>query len=218
MFVFSNLATSLDGKIATQSREHFWLGTDTDRKQMQVLRKQAQAIVMGANTLRTYKNACLAEGATQQPVNVVVSSALEGIKSNWPFFKEKSIERVLFVGPKASAKKIKEFQKTSQVIKLKKPTPKNPTAKQILSALDRLGLQKILVEGGGGLMWDFVSQDLIDEYHLTLTPRLIGGTESPTLVDGLGLPPKKIVNLSLEQCSIVGDELFLIYRKTGRRG
>jgi riboflavin biosynthesis pyrimidine reductase len=44
IFVFSNLATSVDGKIATQSREFFPLGTPADWKQMQVLRREADAI------------------------------------------------------------------------------------------------------------------------------------------------------------------------------
>jgi 5-amino-6-(5-phosphoribosylamino)uracil reductase len=67
-------------------------------------------------------------------------------------------------------------------------------------------------------MWDFASQDLIDEYHVTITPRVLGGIQAPTLVDGPGLEPKQAVNLKLMQCRVESDELYLIYRKTGRRG
>ena len=64
-------------------------------------------------------------------------------------------------------------------------------------------------------MWDFVREDLIDEYHVTLTPRLIGGTEAPTLVDGEGFDPSEVVNLTLKSCRKAGDELYLVYGKPG---
>jgi riboflavin biosynthesis pyrimidine reductase len=66
MFVFSNLATSLDGKIATVSRVHFPLGSPADRRQMLVLRKRADAVIVGASTLRAYQGSLLS-GAAQAP-------------------------------------------------------------------------------------------------------------------------------------------------------
>ena len=67
-------------------------------------------------------------------------------------------------------------------------------------------------------MWDFVRENLIDEYHVTLTPKLVGGREAPTLVDGDGFEPRDILNLRLKSCRKVGDELYLVYGKTRRRG
>lgn len=218
MFVFSNLATSIDGKIATSSREFFPLGTPADRKQMQVLRREADCVVMGASTIRTFRKFCGVTGApaASQPMNAIVSSALEGFSPKWPFFSNPSLRRVLFVGPDASPRRLKPFESRSEIVILKKS--KLPVAKQVLRELEKRGVNRLLVEGGGGLMWDFASQDLIDEYHLTLTPRVVGGTTAPTLVDGPGLAPKQVVNLKLAQCRVLGDELYLIYRKTGRRG
>ena len=51
MFVRSNLAISLDGKIATASREMISLGTPYDRRLMQVFRKKSDVVLMGASTL-----------------------------------------------------------------------------------------------------------------------------------------------------------------------
>jgi riboflavin-specific deaminase-like protein len=218
MFVFSNLATSLDGKIATASRELFPLGTPEDRKQMQRLRAECDVVLMGAATLRAWRKPCFAEGAAKQPANAIVSSALEGISPAWPFFTSAKLKRILFVSERAPKARLKRFEKTCEIVRLARPTPKKPAATQILSALEKLGHERVLVEGGGSLMWDFVRQDLIDEYHVTLTPRLIGGTEAPTLVDGSGFAPKQVVNLRLEQVRPVGDEIYLIYRKTGKRG
>ena len=212
-FVFSNLATSLDGKIATATRALFHLGTPADRKQMQVLRKKADVIVMGASTLRTFKSFCPVFGARKQPANAIISSGLEGISPNWPFFKDPSHRRILFISRPLSPARRRAFEKTSDIILLRKPTRSQPVAAQVLQHLEARGMGRVLVEGGGGVMWDFCSQNLIDEFHVTLTPRIIGGANAPTLVDGLGFAPKDALTLKLTKCRQLGDELYLTYRK-----
>ena len=214
LFIFSNLATTLDGKIGPADRSFFLLGTKADHEQMQVLRREADAIFMGASTLRTFKQFCKVRGvpASKQPMNVILSSKLDGISPSWDFFKDPGLRRTFFVSPQAPAAKVKALQKTSEVIVLKPLKGKSTTA-QCLEHLQALGIRRLLVEGGGGVMWDFVSENLIDEYHVTLTPRILGGADAPTLVDGKGFNPPDLVNLKLSQCRVVGDELFLIYRK-----
>src|SRR5271165_3997755 len=102
MFVFSNLATSLDGKIATRSRALYPLGTATDHKMMQVLRGQADVIVLGASSMRVFRKPFIvsgppARGLKTQPANAVLSSRLEGISPRWPFFTRPGFHRILFV-------------------------------------------------------------------------------------------------------------------------
>lgn len=218
MFIFSNLAVSIDGKIATTSRAHFPLGTPEDRRRMQVLRRECDAIVIGATTLRSYRKPNRVIGAARQPLNAVVSSSLEGISPSWPFFKDPRLPRVLFVGARTPAERLRRFEKSCTIEVLRPARGGNAVARQIVRALERLGVRRLLVEGGGGLMWDFVSQDLIDEYHVTVTPRLLGGTEAPTLVDGPGFKPEDVLKLRLIQSRVVSDELYLIYARTGRRG
>jgi riboflavin-specific deaminase-like protein len=217
MFVFSNLATSLDGKIATASREPFYLGTPADRKQMQVLRKKCDVLLMGAGTLRAYQKFCGVRGApsNRQPANAIVSGALDGVSPRWSFFQDPELKRLLFVtSPKdLSATRRKEFEKTSEIIELAPATARRPTSFQIVQALEKRGYKRLLVEGGGEMMWHFASQNLIDEYNVTLTPKIVGGTESPTLVEGRGFSPEDILQLKLKQCKRLGDELYLVYRK-----
>jgi len=218
MHVLSNLAVSLDGKIATTSRVFFPLGTPYDRQMMQVIRKKADAILFGAATLRTFQKPCLVQRARRQPINVILSSSLEGISPKWPFFTRNGFRRVLLVGESAPASRMRLFEKTCEIHQLKKPTAKKPTAVQVIDCLASLGVKRLLVEGGGGVMWDFAQQNLIDEYYVTITPRIVGGSNAPTLVDGAGFEPRDVLNLKLMRCRRVGDELYLTYRKTAKRG
>ena len=194
------------------------MGSQEDRRQMLRLRREADAILIGASTLRAYRRPCLSDGGDEQPLNAVMSSGLQGISPRWPFFMEPRLRRVLLVGHKAAPARLRAFEKNSEILKLEKPTARNPFAIQLLRALKNLGVERLLVEGGGALMWELVRHELVDEFHVTVTPRLIGGTESPTLVDGAGFRPSEVKNLKLQQCRVAGDELYLVYRKTGKPG
>ncbi|MCM2277619.1 MAG: dihydrofolate reductase family protein [Oligoflexia bacterium] len=218
MFVFSNLATSLDGKIATSDRSVFHLGTPADRQQMQVLRRRSDAILMGASTLRAHRKFCYTRGRKLQPANVILSRDLSGISPEWEFFKDPAAPRILLVTGKLPAERARRFERSSEVVVLPRAALKRSIAQAILAELATRKIKRLLVEGGGGLMWDFVKENLIDEYHLTLTPRLIGGTEAPTLVDGEGFSPSEVVNVRLKSCRRLGDELYLVYAKTSKRG
>lgn len=210
LFVFSNLATSVDGKIATRSRVLFPLGTPADRRQMQVLRKKADAIITGAATLRAYRKPYGVSGANRQPWNAIVSSRLDGLSPEWPFFRDSRFQRLLFVQKGTPAQRLRKFEACCEIEYL--PTG-GATANAIVRAFGKRGVKRLLVEGGGGLMWDFASRNLIDEYHVTLTPWIVGGAEAPTLVDGRGFEPKQILGLKLAGCRVVGDELYLTYRR-----
>jgi riboflavin-specific deaminase-like protein len=211
MFVFSNLATSLDGKIASADRGLFPLGTPADRRQMQVLRKRADAVLMGASTLRAYKGPLKIRGEKAAPLNVIVSSTLSGISPSWSFFKEPKIGRLLFVSKKIDATRRRKFGKVAELFLL---DPRKATAPQIVDELSRRGIKKLLVEGGGSVMWDFASADLLDELHVTLTPWVVGGADAPTLVDGRGFSSGRGLKLKLASVRRLRDELYLVYRRT----
>lgn len=216
MFIFSNLASSVDGKIATNNRSHLYLGTPHDRRQMMVLRAKAQAVLVGASTLRAFQRAITTSltPLQKQPLNVVVSSRLDDFDAGWSFFKNKRTRRLLFVGARAPLKRVKLFEGSCEIVRLK---TNKPIAQQIVKELERRGIKRLLLEGGGELMWNFASHNMIDEYNVTLTPWIVGGGGAPTMVEGAGFMPHRILGLKLKSCKVVGDELYLVYRKKAGR-
>lgn len=72
--------------------------------------------------------------------------------------------------------------------------------------------RRVLIEGGGEVMWLFVKHNLIQRYHLTLCPTLVGGRDAPTLCDGVGFAaPRKFPRCKLMHMWKNGSELFLTY-------
>jgi riboflavin-specific deaminase-like protein len=217
MFIFSNLAISLDGKIATTARGHTAFGTRADFAQMMVLRRRSDAIVMGSSTLRVLRKFCSTPGKKLQPANVIIGRGFKGIEPDWPFFQEKGVRRILIHTKPLSQKKKRAFAKTCDLIYIKQSSEKEQ-GKKIVKCLAKQGFKKVLVEGGGEVMWTFAAKNLIDEYNVTITPKIVGGKNAPTLVDGIGHGPKELLNLKLSRVKRLGNELYLVYRKTAQRG
>ncbi len=67
-------------------------------------------------------------------------------------------------------------------------------------------------------MWEFLKPNLIDEVHITLTPRILGGRDSPTLVEGVGFKGPEVLNFEIKSVKKLKNELYLVYRKTPARG
>ena len=219
-FTFANLAMTLDGKIAAYDRADLSLGSRADRLEMDRLRARADIVIWGGETLRTARHparvhadalvkARLERGAPAQPANGLVTR--RGVfPPDLPWFASGETERFIFTGA-AGAQRFGEAQGGGANIVLLDGTA--AIAPQVLDYLGACGMENVLFEGGGVLIWEFVRH--IDAFYVTLTPWLAGGAEAPTLMDGPGFASGEFLGLVLRDVRQVGDELFLHYaRKT----
>ena len=77
---------------------------------------------------------------------------------------------------------------------------------------EKWGVKRLLCEGGGEMNGALVRAGLLDELHLTISPKIFGGQTAPTLADGTGF--KKLADaarLKLKSLRRGGDEMFLVY-------
>jgi len=74
-------------------------------------------------------------------------------------------------------------------------------------------VKRLLCEGGGELNFELLRLGLVDELHLTICPRIIGGRDAPTIADGDGFARlAKAANLAMTRQRRIGDELFTTWR------
>ncbi|MBS33465.1 MAG: hypothetical protein CMO68_03565 [Verrucomicrobiales bacterium] len=74
-------------------------------------------------------------------------------------------------------------------------------------------VKRLLCEGGGELNFELLRLGLVDELHLTVCPRIIGGRDAPTIADGEGFARlAKVAKLELTRQRRIGDELFTTWR------
>ena len=214
-----NMAMSLDGKISTYRRENTALGSEHDRRLMDVLRCKTDAVIVGAGTVRhdgypvimRYKDLAekrLARGLRHNPLNVVLSRKLQ-FPATKPFFKSVGVDRIIFTTRMAPIARVKRFQKLAEVIVLPKKTL---SPRDVLGVLHERNVKKVLLEGGGEIHFAFVKEAVVDEIYITLTPKLLGGVKAPSILDGQGFTAAEHRALRLVSSKRVGDELYLRYR------
>jgi 5-amino-6-(5-phosphoribosylamino)uracil reductase len=90
---------------------------------------------------------------------------------------------------------------------------KDPSPARVIGELRKRGLRKLILEGGGEVHFAFAKAGLVDEWYITITPRLIGGRNAPSFLDGEGFIKRDHIELKLVSEKRVGDELFLRYRR-----
>lgn len=215
-----NMAISVDGRINTRAREHFALGSEHDRRLMDVLRGRSDAVIVGAGTVRhdgfpmilrydDLRAARVARGKSPHPVNVVLSRSLD-LPARARFFAQPDVERIVVTTAAAPAARVRRFARLAEVVVLPGRTL---APARVVDALRARGLVRLLLEGGGEVHFAFVKAGLVDEWYVTVTPRLIGGTGAPTLLDGEGFLKRDHVRLALVSQRRVGDEVYLRYRR-----
>lgn len=198
-----NMASSIDGKIASRRRGAVKLGTAYDSKRMREIRAEHQIVVMGAQTF-------LATPRYLGLPTAIVSSRLD-FPARTPWENANDKERWVFCGKNAPQQKIRRLEKNG--VKVVQSRAPRPSAREILGACRKAGFKRVLLEGGGELNAAFFAAGLIDRIFLTLTPWIIGGREAPTICDGEGFLPGKFQRWKLTECKRVKQELYLRFTR-----
>ena len=221
--IVANLAMSADGKIDSAYREGRGLGSRLDRDRVDELRAEADAVVVGAATIRAEdppmgvrdpgrRHQRLGEGRPAHPIPVVLSRTAD-IPLNARFLGGDAPQKILAVpadlDPFATAPY--EALAASGGVRVLRAGAGTVDLHALVAALHEDGARLIVVEGGGDVVAAFLAVGLLDELRLTLVPALLGGRDAPTPVEGEGWAFADRRRLTLLESERVGDELYLRY-------
>jgi len=210
--VILSAAISVDGKIATKTGDSN-LSSKIDKIRVHKLRSKVDAILIGQNTLRRddpILSVRYAKG--RNPIRIILDSRGK-ISSKSKIIKScNKIPTILAVSKNISNKNLQRLKKYPLEIIVTGENKVN--LKQLLKQLEKRKIKKLLLEGGGIVNWEFIKQGLFDEIIVTVTPFLIGGTKSISLVQGLGFSKiSKSTKLKLKKIKQQKNELVLHYTK-----
>ena len=158
-WVVLKLAATLDGGIAAPDGSSRWITGDAARRDAHRLRAQADAVIVGAGTVRSDDPALTVRlplddpwyrGPDQQPQRVVLGR----------------------VPPGAAVEPALEY---------------HGDLGDVLTRLGGRGMVQVLVEGGSRVAHAFHSARLVDRYVLYLAPALFGGNDAHPLFAGPGV-------------------------------
>ncbi len=204
---------TMDGKIASKTR-FSELSCPIDLKRLHKARLELGAVMIGANTaLIDDPSLRLKYFQGPNPVRIVVDGKLR-IHKDLRLIREKISKTIIVTGESADRAKIKEFRDLGVDVLTLRDTNGILDMTDVARALKDIGIDKILVEGGGELIWSLVSKDLVDEFRITYTGYIFGGRDSVSIVGGEGFrdkyesPSYTIKSFELCEC---GREIHVVY-------
>ena len=232
--LYSNFVSSVDGVVAlgsTPSAGSVISGKHpADRFLMGLLRACADAVLIGAGTLRATPGHLWTPdhvypdlateftvlrsnlGRSREPRLVVVTASGE-LDASHPALVKGATVLTTENGAKAIGSRLPE---TCEVVKVGKNSSsgKSVDMRDALAELRSRGLKVLLTEGGPHLMGQLIDKGLLDEAFLTVSP-VVAGRETETrhgMVEGVELLPNRGVWSTLLSARRHGDYLFLRYR------
>ena len=182
-FVTLSYAQSLDGSIALSTKSACALSGPASLRLTHHLRSRHDALVVGVNTVISddpLLNVRLCAGASPRPV--ILDSQLR-IPEDARVLSASSPQPIIVTTSGASAsEKAVRLRERAEVLAVSADSQGCVDLFEALQALEGLGLQTIMVEGGAQIISQFLRTGLVDYCVITIVPRLIGGVRA---VEGL---------------------------------
>ncbi len=183
-FVHLKLAVSLDGKIATRTRDSRWITGPESRARAHELRHEYDAILVGIGTAETDdpqlsdrsglpRRRPLIRIVLDDEVRLSPDSQLAGTIGKAPV--------IVFGNERANH---------ADVLRARGVEIVNSTRGDLTSVLRELGnrsIQSVLVEGGSTVAGEFIDGGLVNKVTFLIAPKIIGGVTAPSAIGGSGV-------------------------------
>jgi diaminohydroxyphosphoribosylaminopyrimidine deaminase/5-amino-6-(5-phosphoribosylamino)uracil reductase len=208
------MAQSLDGKIATRKGSSRWISSAPARQLVHDLRDEADAVLVGKNTALQDNPRLQGVKGREKPWRVVLDPDRE-LSPKARVFRGAQLtlvavsERKLTATNKTSLLRPYGARKDGQGWILIPTREKNGKLDLtlLLRTLASLGVHSLLVEGGGEVAWSLINQKRVDRLIWIVAPKIIGGRNAKTSVEGLGVEiPSQAIPLRWERVYRLGPD------------
>lgn len=186
-FILLKLALSLDGGIAAAAGERTRITGTEAQLATHRLRAGFDAILVGSGTVRADDPLLTVRGPSMPrvpPARVVLASRA-GVPPDSRLMRSVDAAPVHVVhGPEASAERLRQLKRAGAVLHAVPAGAGGVDVHAALASLRAAGIRSILAEGGAALAATLLSEDLVQQLHTFIAPRVLG----PRALRGLAEP------------------------------
>ena len=218
-YVLLSVAMSVDGCIDDATDTRLILSNDADLDRVDEVRAGSDAILVGAGTIRrdnpallvrssARRSARVARGLPASPARVTVTASGD-LDPAARFFTAGEGARLIYV-PDAEQDRIQsqlahaaDAAAGIEVIGAGKPL----SIRAVLADLAGRGVRRLMVEGGGTVLAQFLAEGLADELDLVVAPVFVGDPAAPRLTGSAGTGKR----MHLAEARLIGDVVLLRY-------
>ncbi|MGZ5352036.1 MAG: bifunctional diaminohydroxyphosphoribosylaminopyrimidine deaminase/5-amino-6-(5-phosphoribosylamino)uracil reductase RibD [Actinomycetota bacterium] len=208
-FVVWKMAASLDGKVAARDGSSRWITGEAARADVHRLRAWSDAIVVGAGTALVDDPSLTVrepgyEGAP--PLRVLVD-ARGRVPATGDMFDDDA-PTLVATTELAPEDRRREWDDTGAEVVVYASEGEGVPLGELAADLGKRDVQGVLLEGGPTLAFAAVEEGIVDRVVVYLAPKLIGGHDAPTVLDGRGFAPiANAVPLRIRSFDLVGAAL-----------
>ena len=210
--IILSAAVSIDGKLATTTGDSK-LSSKKDLIRLHKLRSKVDAILIGKNTVKKDDPLLTVRYSKGKNPTRIILDSLGTISSNSKILQTSSeIKTIIAVCKKITKKNLEKLEQFPIDVMVLGENQVN--VKSLLQNLGRRKIKTVLLEGGGSINWEFIKNNLVDELFITITPYILGGTDSISLVQGKGFDTiLKSTKLRLKSVRRIQNDVVLHYIK-----
>ncbi|MFC4359901.1 2,5-diamino-6-(ribosylamino)-4(3H)-pyrimidinone 5'-phosphate reductase [Halobium salinum] len=217
MHVVVNAATSVDGKLASRRRTQLKISGPEDFDRVDRVRAAADGVMVGVGTVladdprlaldvEDRRVERLKNGRPGNPARVVADSTARTPPD--ARILDDAATTYLLVSEAAPEERVEALRERGGVVVVA-----GDDRVDLPGAFERLesrGLDRLMVEGGGELIFSLFEADLVDELSVYVGSMVVGGRDAPTLADGEGFV-EAFPRLTLEAVDRLDDGVVLSY-------
>jgi riboflavin-specific deaminase-like protein len=223
-FVTANFAITADGRVSTRALTPVDFSSPRDKRRLVEIRAGCDAILASARTIGTDNMSMglpapelraerIAKGLPPFPLRVLLSNRGR-IDPALRIFTKTFSPIVIFATEKMP-------QRTRAALAGKATLHLDDNVQVDLARMFRTlcaeyRVRRLVCEGGPQILRALLTEQLIDELHVTVCPRIFGGAKALTLTGLAGTFLPRSVALELRDMEVIGDECYLRYRVAGR--
>ena len=203
-YILVNCAISADGKLAGDDRTQVRISSDEDKTRVKGLRKQYDSILVGVGTVisddphLTLKD----RDYDTNPIRIVLD----------PHGRTPENAQVLNDRAPTIMVTLEDCDVTWHCDEIIRAGKDSIDLEKVMDRLVEMGIENILVEGGGKTIASFFKAHMVDRYTVFVGGLIIGGKDAPTPCDGDGWIEEGGIKMILEDCQMLGNGALLSFK------
>jgi 5-amino-6-(5-phosphoribosylamino)uracil reductase len=220
-YTLLSCCVSIDGYIGNAA-SRLLLSNDADFDRVDAVRAASDAILVGAATVRidnprllvrsqTRRDERAARGLPASPIKVTVTRRAE-LDARAEFFRAGDAEKLVYCASPRVAAARERLGPVATVV----DGGDSVEMSTLSSDLAARGVERLMVEGGGTVHTQFLTEDIVDELQLTVAPVFVGDSDAARFVRDGVFPWNPGRRAELVDVRKLGDVVLLRYALSSR--
>lgn len=213
-WIIAKWAMTIDGKIATSNGDSKWISNERSRAIVHSIRGRVDGVMVGAQTAIADDPMLNARPPGARTATRIVVDSTARITPNLQIATTAhQFDTLVATGPGADDEKCRQLKQLGCSIFKGESHDPNQRLLELLCHLSQQGMTNILVEGGSRLLGSLHDLNQLDEIHVFIGPKLLGGSNSLSPMSGAGhLQMASASSVNIEKVESIDGDIYL----TGR--